>query len=126
MHFDKLRRANGALAKTQLLSRYLYQCHPAEGETMVRLLTGGLRAGAKEGLYEEAVAQAFDVSHSAIRYAAMLTGDLGEVAIAAKNKTLAEIQLRPGTPIKPMLASPTETAEDIIKWHDSKDIPLWL
>jgi DNA ligase-1 len=126
MHFDQLRRANGALAKTQLLSRYLYQCHPAEGETMVRLLTGGLRAGAKEGLYEEAVAQAFDVSHSDIRYAAMLTGDLGEVAIAAKNKTLAEIQLRPGTPIKPMLASPTETAEDIIKWHDSKDIPLWL
>jgi DNA ligase-1 len=126
MHFDQLQRANGALAKTQLLSRYLYQCHPAEGETMVRLLTGGLRAGAKEGLYEEAVAQAFDVSHSDIRYAAMLTGDLGEVAIAAKNKTLAEIQLRPGTPIKPMLASPTETAEDIIKWHDSKDIPLWL
>ena len=126
MHFDQLRRANGALAKTQLLSRYLYQCHPAEGETMVRLLTGGLRAGAKEGLYEEAVAQAFDVSHSDIRYAAMLTGDLGEVAIAAKNKTLAEIQLRPGTPIKPMLAAPTETAEDIIKWHDSKDIPLWL
>jgi DNA ligase-1 len=126
MHFDQLQRANGALAKTQLLSRYLYQCHPAEGETMVRLLTGGLRAGAKEGLYEEAVAQAFDVSHSDIRYAAMLTGDLGEVAIAAKNKTLAEIQLRPGTPIKPMLAAPTETAEDIIKWHDSKDIPLWL
>ena len=125
-YFDQLRRANGSLAKTHLLSRYLYQCHPAEGETMVRLLTGGLRAGAKEGLYEEAVAQAFDVSHSAIRYAAMLTGDLGEVAIAAKNKTLAEIQLRPGTPIKPMLASPTETAEDIIKWHDSKDIPLWL
>ena len=125
-YFDQLRRANGSLAKTHLLSCYLHQCHPAEGETMVRLLTGGLRAGAKEGLYEEAVAQAFDVSHSAIRYAAMLTGDLGEVAIAAKNKTLAEIQLRPGTPIKPMLASPTETAEDIIKWHDSKDIPLWL
>ena len=125
-HFDQLRRANGALAKTQLLSCYLYQCHPAEGETMVRLLTGELRAGAKEGLYEEAVAQAFDVSHSDIRYAAMLTGDLGEVAIAAKNKTLAEIQLRPGTPITPMLASPTEAAEDIIKWHDSKDIPLWL
>ena len=125
-YFDQLRRAGGSLAKTHLLSCYLYQCHPAEGETMVRLLTGGLRAGAKEGLYEEAVAQAFDVSHSAIRYAAMLTGDLGEVAIAAKNKTLAEIQLRPGTPIKPMLASPTETAEDIIKWHDSEDIPLWL
>ena len=106
-YFDQLRRANGSLAKTQLLSCCLRQCHPAEGETMVRLLTGGLRAGAKEGLYEEAVAQAFGASQLDIRYAAMLTGDLGEVAIAAKNKTLDKIQLRPGTPIKPMLASPT-------------------
>ena len=124
--FDQLRSADGSLAKTRLLSNWLRQCHPAEGETIVRLLTGGLRAGAKEGLYEEAVAQAFETPQSEIRYAAMLTGDLGEVAIAAKNQTLDAIQLRPGTAIKPMLASPTETAEDIIRWHNSTGIPLWL
>ena len=125
-HFEQLRSADGSLAKTQLLAAWLRQCHPSEGETIVRLLTGGLRAGAKEGLYEEAVAQAFEFSQSDIRYGAMLTGDLGEVAIAAKNKTLDTIQLRPGTAIKPMLASPTETAEDIIKWHDDEGLPLWL
>lgn len=124
--FDQLRSADGSLAKTKLLAAWLRQCHSSEGETIVRLLTGGLRAGAKEGLYEEAVAQAFEFSQSDIRYGAMLTGDLGEVAIAAKNKTLDTIQLRPGTAIKPMLASPTETAEDIIKWHDDEGLPLWL
>lgn len=126
MRFDQLSLADGSLTKTRLLSDWLRRCHPAEGETIVRLLTGGLRAGAREGLYEEAVAQAFSVPQAEIRYAAMLTGDLGEVAIAAKNGTLDQVQLRPGTAIKPMLASPTETAEDIISWHDSANIPLWL
>ena len=124
--FAGLTAAGGSLAKTRLLADWLRQCHPAEGETIVRLLTGGLRAGAKEGLYEEAVAQAFEASQSEIRYAAMLTGDLGETAIAAKNGTLAEIQLRPGTAIKPMLASPTATAEEIISWHGDDNTPLWL
>ncbi|MDB4461736.1 ATP-dependent DNA ligase, partial [bacterium] len=126
MRFDQLSLADGSLTKTRLLSDWLRRCHPAEGETIVRLLTGGLRAGAREGLYEEAVAQAFSVPQAEIRYAAMLTGDLGEVAIAAKNGTLDQVQLRPGTAIKPMLASPAETAEDIIHWHASANIPLWL
>lgn len=125
-YFDRLQSADGSLAKTQLLSNWLHKCHPAEGETIVRLLTGGLRAGAKEGLYEEALARAFGPSQSEIRYAAMLAGDLGEVAVAAKNQTLDDIRLRAGTAIKPMLASPTETAKDIIKWHASEDTPLWL
>ncbi|MFT6177811.1 MAG: DNA ligase-1 [Akkermansiaceae bacterium] len=125
-HFADLTGAHGSLAKTRLLSDWLRQCHPMEGETIVRLLTGGLRAGAKEGLYEEAVAVAFDAPQSKIRYAAMLTGDLGETAIAAKNSSLSKIQLRLGTAIKPMLASPTETAEDIIAWHDDETTPLWL
>jgi len=125
-HFDALTSAHGSLAKTRLLADWLRQCHPAEGETIVRLLTGGLRAGAKEGLYEEALSVAFDYPQSAIRYAAMLTGDLGEVAIAAKNGRLIEIQLRPGTAIKPMLASPTETAQEILDWHGNPETPLWL
>ena len=124
--FADLASAGGSLTKTHLLADWLRQCHPAEGETIVRLLTGGLRAGVKEGLYEESVARAFEASQSEIRYAAMLTGDLGETAVAAKNGTLSAIQLRPGTAIKPMLASPTPTAEDLISWHDDPETPLWL
>ncbi|MDB4265230.1 ATP-dependent DNA ligase, partial [bacterium] len=124
--FQELGSALGSLAKTRLLADWLRKCHPAEGETIVRLLTGGLRAGAKEGLYEEALASAFDAPQTQIRYAAMLTGDLGETAVAAKNGSLAEIQLRPRTGIKPMLASPTETAQGIIDWHDDEGTALWL
>ena len=124
--FTGLAAAEGSLGKTHLLAAWLRQCHPAEGETIVRLLTGSLRAGVKEGLYEESVAHAFDATPRAIRYAAMLTGDLGETAIAAKNGTLSTIQLRPGTAIKPMLASPTPTAGDLISWHDDPETPLWL
>ncbi len=124
--FAHLSKASGSLNKTRLLADWLRICHPMEGESIVRLLTGGLRAGAKEGLYEEAVALAFDTPQTEIRYAAMLTGDLGETAIAAKNGHLSEIKLRPGTAIKPMLASPTEKAEDIITWHGDENTPLWL
>lgn len=124
--FHELTSATGSLAKTRLLADWLRKCHPAEGETIVRFLTGGLRAGAKEGLYEEAIAAAFESPQTGIRYAVMLTGDPGEVAVAAKNKQLAEIRLRPGTAIKPMLASPAETSQGIIDWHGDPEVPLWL
>lgn len=124
--FSRLSSADGSLARTNLLAEWFRECHPAEGETIVRLLTGGLRAGVKEGIFEEAVARAFGVKATEVRYAAMLAGDLGEVALAAKQGSLHKIQLRPGTAIKPMLASPTETAEEIIKWHGSEVVPLWL
>lgn len=124
--FSRLSSADGSLARTHLLAEWFRECHPAEGETIVRLLTGGLRAGVKEGIFEEAVARAFGVKATEVRYAAMLAGDLGEVALAAKNGSLDQIQLRPGTAIKPMLASPTETAEEIIKWHGSDETSLWL
>jgi len=39
------------------LPNWFRLCHPAEGDTIVRLLTGELRAGAKEGLYEAAVSK---------------------------------------------------------------------
>lgn len=122
--FEELDLAKGSLAKTRLLAAWLGNCHPREGETLVRLLTGGLRTGAKEGIYEEAVAEAFGVDQGELRYAAMLTGDLGEAAVAAKNGTLSEIRLRPGVALKPMLAAPTATAEELLEWH--REGPLWL
>jgi DNA ligase-1 len=124
--FETLASARGTLAKTHTLAELLGSCHPAEGETIVRLLTGGLRAGSGEGLFEEAIARAFETPLKDIRHAIMLNGDPGETAIAARNNSLDKIQLKPGVGLKPMLASPTETAADLIAWHDSPDTPLWL
>jgi DNA ligase-1 len=124
--FRELTSAPGVLARSGALARLLGRTHPAEGETIVRLLTGGLRAGSGEGLLEDALAQAFEVPVKAIRYAAMLNGDLGETAVAAKNKNLETISLKPGTGLKPMLASPSKDADEVLAWHDSKKTPLWL
>ncbi len=125
-HFHALSLAKGSLTKIQGLAKLLHQCHPAEGETLIRFLTGGIRAGAKEGLYEEAIALAFGTRSAEIRYAAMLTGDLGETAVAARNGSLSKIKLRPGTGITPMLASPSQTAQEIMTWHSDDETPLWL
>jgi DNA ligase-1 len=102
--------------------------HPREGESIVRLITGGLRAGAKEGLLEEAVAEAFQVMPTALREAAMVNGDLGRTAILAKYRRLDEAQVMSGSPIRPMLSAPTRDVTEIMEWHAgiADEGPLWL
>ncbi|MGJ8695261.1 MAG: ATP-dependent DNA ligase [Verrucomicrobiaceae bacterium] len=124
----RLEEAKGSLEKTGILAEWLRHLHPQEGETVVRLLTGGLRAGAREGIFEEAVAAAFGVGVSEVRHVAMLTGDLGRTAVLARRGELGEAHLQVGAPIKPMLASPTGDVEELLGWHQGLggDGPLWL
>ncbi|MFU8892664.1 MAG: ATP-dependent DNA ligase [Luteolibacter sp.] len=109
--FLDLAAAPGSIARIQLLSDRLHRLHPVEGETLVKLLTGDLRIGLREGLVEEAVAAAFNADISSIRQAHMLTGDIGEAAALAHCGRLDEAALRPLVPIKAMLASPLERIE---------------
>jgi DNA ligase-1 len=111
--FDELQQARGPLAKTELLQSQLATLTPLEGAYVVKILTGDLRIGLKEGLVEEAIAAAFDVPADAVREAHMLLGDIGETARRAANGTLHEAELRLFTPIKCMLASPEPSAEAI-------------
>ena len=112
--FHQLANASGSLARIDLLSSRLRTLHPAEGETLVKLLTGDLRIGLKEGLVEDAVAEAFGAEPSAVRHAHMLTGDLGETARLARHKQLQEAALRPFVPLKVMLASPMPDAASLV------------
>jgi DNA ligase 1 len=129
--FQELSTATGSLARIDLLSERLRTLHPAEGETLVKLLTGDLRIGLKEGLVEDAVAEAFAADPAAVRNAHMLTGDLGETAKLAKRKALAEATLRPFVPVKVMLASPMPDAASLVASSSSQlsttnSQPLWL
>lgn len=111
--FTALRQARGPLPKTKILRDQLSQMSAFDGSWLIRLLSGDLRMGSKEGLIEEALAHAFDATADAVREAAMLTGDIGSAALLAKAKALQDAQPRPLVPIKVMLASPEESAEDI-------------
>src|SRR5213075_3153287 len=85
------------------------------GQYVVKILTGDLRIGLREGLVEEAIASAFAVPLDDVKEANMLLGDIGETALLALKGELQRAELSLFRPIKCMLASPEPTAEAIWK-----------
>lgn len=78
-----------------------------------KMLTGDLRAGMREGLLEDALAEAFQADVDQVRQAHLLTGSLPETAGRAAAGTLAGAELQPFRPVRFMLASP-EPDEDAV------------
>src|SRR5690349_21243048 len=84
-----------------------------EQRMLVGLFSGELRQGAQAGLLADAIARAAEVPVTAVRRALLLSGDLKQVAVAALGggaAALADIHLRVGTPLTPMLA---QSATDV-------------
>ncbi|HEY1428897.1 MAG TPA: ATP-dependent DNA ligase, partial [Candidatus Tumulicola sp.] len=73
---------------------------------VVKIVTGDLRIGLREGLVLNAIASAFELEPGAIRRALMVAGDAGAVAVAARHHALDELRVAYGNPIGFMLASP--------------------
>ncbi len=111
--FDDLHRTRGPVGKTEILQARLTKLSPLEAQYVVKILTGDLRIGLREGLVEEAIARAFDAPLDEIKEAHMLLGDIGQTARLASEKRLADAELTLFRPIKCMLASPEPTAEAI-------------
>ena len=111
--FENLHRARSPKAKAKLLQNRLSILSPREGEYVVKILTGDLRIGLREGLVEEAIAKAFDVPLEEVREARMLSGDIGQTALLASRKELHRAELSLFRPIKCMLATPQPTAEAV-------------
>lgn len=112
--FRSLASVRGQTEKIAVLREALATFHHTEGALVVGILTGDLRIGLKEGLLEESIAAAFDRKPNAVRAAHMLTGDIARTALLAKEDRLDEAEATWFTPLKVMLASPEETAEDIV------------
>lgn len=110
--FQDLTNGSGSLDRIERLAGRLATLHPVEGETIVKLLTGDLRIGLKEGLVEDAIATAFQADPAEVRHAHMLTGNIGETALLARHGKLQEATLRPLVPVKCMLAAPLERDEE--------------
>jgi len=111
--FEELHRARGPLAKTKLLQTQFANLSAREGQYVVKILTGDLRIGLREGLVEEAIANAFEVPLEQVKEANMLLGDIGTTALLASKKELDRAELSIFRPIKCMLATPEPTAEAI-------------
>ncbi|MGI8819849.1 MAG: ATP-dependent DNA ligase [Chthoniobacterales bacterium] len=111
--FDELQRARGPIAKTELLQARLAKLSAREGQYVVKILTGDLRIGLREGLVEEAITRASAVPLDDVKEANMLLGDIGQTALLAATGALRTAELSLFRPIKCMLASPEPTAEAI-------------
>ncbi len=111
--FELLHKTRGPIVKTQLLQSRLQRLSAGEGEYVVKILTGDLRIGLREGLVEEAIAVAFNASLDAVKEASMLLGDIGATALLASRNELDRAELSIFRPIKSMLASPEPTAQAI-------------
>lgn len=99
--------------KERLLETLLGTASPLEVKYLVKVLIGDMRTGFHEGLMELTVSKAFNIPLGLIQHAAMLTGDVGEVAAIAKTKgeeDLKKLGFHLFKPVKPMLA---QTAKDV-------------
>ena len=109
----RLSTTRGKNAKTQLLVKILFRATPLEAKYLVKLLSGDLRIGLREGLVEDAIARAFKKTLADVSMANMLRGDIGEAAVRARAGVLQDIEMRLFHPLKFMLATPASDLADI-------------
>lgn len=109
---DEIASASGKSSKRRrqiLIERVLAACETQlETAYVIKIITGELRIGLREGLILDGIAAAFEAPIADVRRAAMAAGDVGKVAVAAKHGTLASIEIAYGAPIAFMLASPMQ------------------
>ena len=113
--FAAVESASGPAAKARLLTELLARCDPATAKGIVKVLGRELRIGLREGLVEAAIAKAFDRPLDAVKWAGMLTGDVGRLAELARDDQLDDAELALFHPLKFMLASPAEDAAEILR-----------
>ena len=103
----KLSEKSGARStkrKIDIILEMLSQASASEAKYLTRTILEELRIGVGEGVVRDAIAQAFNIDKSVVERAMMLTNDLGLIAVVAKEKGeggLKELNLTPGTPVKP-------------------------
>lgn len=112
---SRLSETRGIKNKTALLTAVLRNATPLEAKYLVKLLSGDLRIGLREGLVEDAIARVFSQPLADVAYANMLLGDIGETATRARAADLKDVGMRLFHPIKFMLATPAADLTDVAR-----------
>ncbi len=113
--YAAIETASGPSRKSAILRDLLVRSDPLTAKYVVKVLAGELRIGLREGLLEAAIAQAFDRPLDAVKWAGMLAGDIGRLASLARDDQLDQATMTLFHPLKSMLASPAEDADEIIR-----------
>jgi ATP-dependent DNA ligase I len=107
-----MRTLRTAESKQAALTDLLRRLDPQAARFLVKVLAGELRIGLQEGIVESAIARAFDVPLDTVRRVHMVTGDVGETAVRVRHGQVADTGLELFQPLRFMLASPVETAQE--------------
>lgn len=117
---DVIAQTQGAGSRTKKerqIAVLLSHASPVEAKYLVKVFTGEMRTGLHEGLMEQSVARAFDIPLARIQYAAMVLGDIGEVACKLKTQgveSLGKAGFSVFRPVKLMLAQTAQTVEEAL------------
>lgn len=93
--------------KMEILRELLSSASPQEAKYITRTVMEELRVGVGEGTIRDAISQAFDIPKEVVERSQMLTNDMGLVAEVSREEGedgLRKLTLKPGKPVKPMLA----------------------
>jgi DNA ligase-1 len=109
--FDDLSATGNLHNKRTMVRDLLSVCtEPREAAYLVKIIFSDLRTGAREGILQAAIAQAFNAALPQVQRCQLLVGDLEEVALLAKSGQLCSATFRLFHPIQFMLATPQESA----------------
>lgn len=117
---EQLALTQGSKRKVEWIVRLLQQATPLEAKYLIKLMTGDLRIGLREGAVEDAIARLSNLPVSQIQWVNMLTGDIGEAALLARHDRLHTAKMRLFHPIKFMLASPAENLAEVARLMPSE------
>ena len=112
--FAAVAAAHSAAHKAKVAREFLVRCGALEAKYFLKLWAADLRIGLREGLVEEAIGRAFERDSGSVSRADMLTGDLGKVALLARDDRLHEAAPALFTPLRFMLATPVPDAEQAV------------
>jgi len=122
-HFADIAGASGKGSrqrKEELLADLLSRVSPKEKKYLVKMIFGEMQHGVAEGVMQQGVAEAIGAELASVRRAALLLGDIAEVArlgLTKGKKAFEKISLQIMRPIQPMLAELSEDFEEVFKEH---------
>ena len=121
--FAAIAAARGPAAKGALARTLLERTDADTARAVVKVLSGELRIGLRQGHLEAGIASAFERELQAVQWAGMLTGDIGRTALMARHDLLDAAELALFHPLTCMLASPVaDEAEALSRMAP----PVWV